>query len=341
MVQVRHRTFKKYSGPIIYGKSSPLDTQTKSHVRRAVIITEGVETGYRAGSIMAADGTAMTAGRGQHILVYPKELANEDFNAKDDQGGLGELICLIERKVHGPYVDNLFDAFNAEGWYLASGGQFRWLEEGRAKVKGRWVDHIPGDIVHGAVLRDTITPVGGKVPKTGERWKQARRWALLFHEVFVDQESFQVQLDFEIDHLIYRVNHYKFPFHPNRRKETVSQVVYGVPVGNLKIGDISEELDLAMCVFHSHTVNAPSIAFKKLRDVLGVTGFSAGYHRGTTVEIAFARELLKRLAKSKYGRWLDTIKNGRWDRTRETARKSGMWPTRFFRGQSPIMSANF
>lgn len=356
MVQVRHKVFRSYSGPIIYGKKVEPETHTENHAQRAIIITEGVETGYRVGSIMAADGTAMTAGRGQHILVYPRELANEDFNAKDDQGGLGQLLYKIEKeawhhaaKAHGPTpFDDLFNAFNQEGWYLAGDGLFRWLEDGRAKVKGRWMDHEAGDIIHGAVLRDTITPVGGKVPKTGEQWQQARRWALLFHEVFAHQETTQIQFDFEVDHLVDRVSLRKYGFHPNQRKETVSQVVYGsrgfrgpAPIGKLKVGKhITEELDLAMCVFHSHTVNAPSIAFRKLKETLEATGFRpmAG---NTQAEIAFARELLKRLAKAKYGRWNEDIEGGRWDRTRARARESGMWPTRFFRGQSPIMPVNF
>lgn len=343
MAQVRYKTHKSYSGPIIYGSKVEPDTQTDLHAKRAVIITEGVETGYRVGSIMAADGTAMTCGRGQHILVYPRELANEDFNAKDDQGGLGQLLRRIEVEAPSPQLEALYEAFKDEGWYVATDGQLRWLDLGRAKVAGRWVDHDAGDIIHGAVLRDTITPVGGKVPKKGERWQQARRWALLFHEVFAEESSLDVQLDFEVEHLAHRVGHRKFAFHPNQRKETVSQVVYGGrDVLELKVGrQITEELDLAMCVFHSHTVNAPSIAFRKLRDVLRSTGYDPKVHAGSLGEITFARRLLRALATAKYGRWNEDIEGGRWDRTRSRARESGMWPTRFFRGQSPIMPVNF
>lgn len=351
MVQVRHKTHKSYSGPIIYGKRVEPETCTKNHAQRAIIITEGVETGYRVGSIMAADGTAQTAGRGQHIMVYPRELANEDFNAKDDQGGLGLLLHRIERdawhhaaKYRGPTpFDDLFNALNQEGWYLSSDGLFRWLEDGRAKVKGRWMDHEAGDIVYGAVLRDTITPVGGKVPKTGEKWQRARRWALLFHAVFADPRTFEVQFNFEVEHLVNRVSLRKFAFHENRRKETVSQVVYGgADITKLKAGrDITEELDLAMCIFHSHTVNAPSIAYRKLRDVLKSTGYEPRVHRNSLAEKTLARRLLRALAKAKYGRWNEDIEGGRWERSRARARESRMWPTRFFRGQFPIMPVNF
>jgi len=348
MTIVRHRTHKSYSGPVIYGKKIPQDNvRTTSHCQRAVWLTEGVETEHRAGSIMAADGTGMTAGRGQHILVYPKELAHEDFNAKDDQGGLGKLLRRIEVKAPSSSLDILYGAFIAEGWHVASDGRFRWNEDGRVKVKGRWINCKAGDVVHGAVLRDTITPIGGKVPKTGRRWEQAKAWALLFHVVFSEPNSLEVQAAFEVNHLYHRMVSKKFAFRDNRRKETVSQVVYGgrqskTPIPHLQVGrDISEELDLAMCVFHSHTVNAPAIAFRRLRDTLKATGFNAPRDRGTNKEIVFARELLKRLAKTNYGRWLDSLKTGRWSRTRKTAMKSGLWPMRFFQGSSPIMPVKF
>jgi hypothetical protein len=343
MVQVRYKKVKGYSGPLIYGKAIP-PSPTKNHLERAVQLTEGVETGFRVGSIMAADGTAMTAGKGQHILVYPKELANEDFNALDDQGGLGELLHFIEVTAPSGELDLLYGEFVAEGWYVASDGKLRWHDDARVKVKGRWLDCKAGDVVHGAVLRDTITPVGGKVPKTGEQWETAKKWAILFHNVFAQESSFDPQATFETHHLVYRVATRKFSFRPGYRKETILQVVYGGPTDLLKLKagrDISDELDLAMCVFHSHTVNAPAIAFRRLRETIQATGYDAARHRGTAGEITFARELLKRLAKAKYGRWNESVDGGRWARTRAHARTSGQWPTKFFRGQNPVMPAKF
>lgn len=341
-MQVRYKQFKNYSGPVIYGKLHLPEFSDISHCGRAVILTEAVETGYRIGSIMAADGTGVTAGRGQHILVYPRELANEDFNPLNDQGGLGQLLQFLDVQAPSKELRHLFEKFKKEGWYLASDGKFRWLENTRIEVKGRWVDCKPGSVVHGAVLRDVVTPVGGRVPKKGERWDKAREWAVAFHKVFANPSSFQAQTDFEIGHLVDRICKRKFDFRAGHRKETILQVVYGGIA--LSCGDdlgMSEELDLAMCVFHAHTVNAPSIAFRKLRDALRVVRFDASKDRGTTVEPAFARELLKQLAQTDYGRWNENINGGRWARTRSCARKMGVWHPEFFKGQWAIMPLSF
>jgi hypothetical protein len=334
-VRVMHKRFRSYSGPAIYGAKLGAPPATVNHARRAVILTEAVETGRRVGSVFAADGTAMTAGRGQHILVYPKELANEDFDAKDDQGGLGKLLHTIEVCAPSPALERLFKAFKQEGWFLGRDGQLRWWGDGRAKVKGKWIPHSSGDIVHGAVLRDTITPLGGRVPSSGERWETAKRWALLFHETFKTKRSMDVQMDFEVEHLVYRTTTRRYQFLPNRRRATVEQVVYGHSTYLVNIAvprDITPQLDLAMCVFHSHTVNAPAIAYRKLAETIKATGFSALNHRrSSTMEVDFARELLRRLAKAKYARWNEDIENGRWARSRKRAMELGFWPPEFFR----------
>lgn len=346
MLQVRHKKFKSYSGPCIYGEQRKPDFSTKLHCERAVLLTEGVETGYRLGSIMAADGTGMTAGLGQHILVYPRELASEDFNAKDDQGGLGELLRHMEVHAATPALDKLWEAFIAEGWYVAQDGRLRWHDNARVKVSGRWMDCKAGDVVHGAILRDTITPVGGKVPKTGAQWEQSKQWAILFHEVFSDPGSLKSQFDFEVQHLVTRIGHRKYPFRPHRRPETMAQAVYGSTSNEgLVVGrDISAMLDLALGVFHSHTVNAPAIAYRKLQESIQATGYRPEQARGGTGEIALARDLLRRLATAHYGRWNEDIAQGRWARTRARARESGMWPGEFFRGvgsSTPIMPRKF
>jgi len=344
-VRVMHRSFRSFSGPAIYGVKLGAPSFTENHVKRAVLLTEAVETGRRSGSVFAADGTGMTAGRGQHILVYPKELANEDFNAKDDQGGLGSLLRNIEVCAPSKALERLFKAFWDEGWYLAQDGKIRWLGNGRSKVANRWVDHLSGDIVHGAVLRDTITPKGGKVPSKGERWDIAKEWALLFHSVFKTPKSMVVQMGFEVEHLLYRTSTRRFQFRQNRRRSTVEQEVYGTGsknVAELVVGsDITPQLDLAMCVFHSHTVNAPAIAYRKLRDAIRATGYQPSGMRGTRAEIAFAFELLRRLANAKYGRWNEDVEHGRWARSRARAREFGFWPREFFRqGPSGVMLAD-
>jgi len=318
----------------------------RSHVDRACWLTEGVETGHRVGSCFAADGTGMTIGRGQHILVYPKELANEDWDARDDQGGAGKLLRDIEINAadlgdpdYEPdhNIEALWSAFEAEGWYLAQDGFFRWRDAGRAKVKGRWTDHNAGDLVHGAVLRDAITPIGGKVPKTGERWEAAKRWAGLFYDLMSDERHFHCQWRFERNHLIDRVRTRKIQIDPRRRRQTIQQALYGpVLTENVVVNrDISPHLDLALCVLHSHSVNAPAVAYQKLVESLVATGYKAGDM--STSQVAFARDLLQRLARTKYGRWNEDIENGRWQRSRKRAMETGFWPAEFFRSPGGLM----
>ena len=337
--RVIHKKFRGYSGPVVYGEKLGDPTFSDEHIERVVLLTEAVETGRRAGSVFAADGTAMTGGRAQHILVYPRELANEDWNAKNDQGGLGSLLRLLEVEVGGEPVNALFRAFEIEGWYLAQDGQLRWLKSGRIKVANRWVDYSGGDVVYGAVLRDAITPKGGKVPSSGPEWETAKQWALLFHEVFQGDKSMEAQQRFEVMHLVDRIGTRKYQFFNNRRSATVAQVVYGPgDPSTLRVGrDISAHLDLAMCLFHSHSVNAPSVAFASLRDALRATGFTPA-DRGLAGEVSFARELLRRLANTSYGRWNDSIEGGRWNRSRKRAMEFGFWPEAFFRqGNDGIM----
>lgn len=349
MPRVMYKKFRTYSGPVIFG-GRPLDETTpiiRRHIDRAVYLTEAVETGRRRGSIFAADGTGMTGGRGQHILVYPKELANEDFDARDDQGGLGALLRRLEVEAPSPKLEKLWEAFRAEGWYLASDGKFRWLEQGRARVLRKQIDHSAGDLVHGAVLRDAITPpAAGRVPKSGEEWETAKRWALLFHGVLEGDRSMEVQWQFEVDHLVHRIRHRKYAFSATKRRSTVERVVYGSrpkPLEEIIAGqDITFELDLALCVFHSHTVNAPAIAYKKLRSVISEVGWRADYDFGDVdAEVLFARELLRALAKTRFGRWNQNIGGGRWERSRTKARLSGFWSKRLFSARTQgIMLAN-
>ena len=99
MPKVSYRKRKNYSGPLIAGTEpypAPSAERAGFHIDRAYWLTTRVETGGKFGAVMAYDGTGMTAGPDQHIAVYPKELANEDLNAADDQGSLWKLLRRLE-----------------------------------------------------------------------------------------------------------------------------------------------------------------------------------------------------------------------------------------------------
>ena len=83
------------------------------------------------------------------------------------------------------------------------------------------------------------------------------------------------------------------------------------------------EEDLAMCMYHSHSVNGPAPARTVLNNVL------KRRNRGED----FARLLIWSLGTKKFGRWI----THRYPRTRSKALQSGLWPRRFFVGKGAIM----
>jgi hypothetical protein len=310
--------FRAYRGPRIRGEEPyelPPDRRD-FHVDRAFWLTAKVETGARYGSVIAYDGTGMTAGLDQHIAVYPKELAHEDFNAADDQGGFWELLRRLET-VDGntgfqSRIAQLWVMLENEGWYLAQDGQLRYIMDGG---KGRF-KHQAGDIVFGKEIRDTLTPVRGKVVSK-DQMAQAAEWIKAVHLVFAHPDGFRAQAMFGIEHLVHRVK---------RRK--IGWAYGGREVTALRVGtNYDERDDLAMCMYQAHSVNAPAIANKALRRA----------RFGKSID---PRRLIRLLGNNKYGRWDDDIKGGRYQRTRLAARGSGLWPRTFFDGPKAIMPKN-
>lgn len=332
-MRVNHRSIGKYSGPVIYGTNAIKFPKNPLHVGRAYWLTGQTETGNKMGSVMMADGTAFTIGIDQHIAVYPKELASEDFNAADDQGGAWLLLATIE-VAHGP-ISRLWKALEGEGWYIAPDGSLRWIGNGEAKVRNRWMEHQGGDLVHGAVIRDTITPTGGIVARDSEEWWTAKKWAELFYFLTAHESTWVVQQQFGINHLIHRVRTRKLRLAEHRRKATMQQAVYGdTDVGSIHLRTtIGNELDLALCIFHSYTVNAPSVAFKILERSIISTGWHPSNMGKEAYTIPFARDLLHRIKMSKYGRW-----DKRWVRTRKAAMDVGWWPDELFKRPTGIMT---
>jgi hypothetical protein len=332
-MKINHRTIGKYSGPVIYGTEvvEPL-TALQGHAGRAFWLTGQVETGNRLGSVMMADGTGFTIGIDQHIAVYPRELAAEDFNAEDDQGGAWALLAALE-VAHAP-VRMLWEAFEQRGWYVAPDGTLRWISGGKHKVKNRLLHHKGGDLVHGAVIRDAVTPKGGRVVKVCQK-EQAREWAAMLHELTSAPSSRSVQVDFGIKHLCHRVRTRKLRLAEHRRRVTFQQAVYGSDhdVSVVTVEHLGEPLDLALCVFHSYTVNAPSVAFRLIQESIRSLGWSSAWLEDDTARNNFALNLLTRIKAEKYGRW-----DKRWARTRKAAMAVGWWDGALFRRPTGIMT---
>ena len=328
-----------------------LSADTSSHVKRAFWLTTKVETGAKYGAIMMADGTAMTAGLDQHIAVYPKELAKEDYNAKNDQGSLWQLlrrlgtvddsadVTAVGGRRYGDCLQVIWDALKRNGYYLAQDGTLRYLGLGQSLIDRRWVDRKPGDLVFGSDIREMFTPGGGQVPKKDSAWAKAAWWASAFHELFAHPLAHRAQVDFGIEHLVHRTRQRRSWKYGTSRLASVQDIAYRVDITATRTGPdmagpeyMGPEYDLAMCMYHSHSVNAPAIANRCLDRALKTCGIVS-----PPVRPIFAKQLIKLLGTSSYGRWDDDIKFGRYQRTRSAARMSGLWPRSLFDGPDAIM----
>lgn len=309
---------KSYSGPWVSGTvpiPPPTGDRAAYHVDRSYWLTAKVESGAKFGAVVMYDGTAATCGPDQHIAVYPKELSDEDYNAADDQGGLWKLLRRLETVQGGAefeaVTEALFAKLRARGWYLSQDGVVRYAQDGEADVRGRKIVVKAGDLVHGANLRDELTPAGGKVPTAGDQWEKSKAWALAFHRLFVHPDGHKAQIEFGKEHLVER----------SRRRQLAPYTSREITA--LRVGDgWSEDLDLAMCIYQSNSVNAPAIAVRALASV------------GQAVP---ARALIRALGNNAYGRWDDDIPGGRYQRTRDAARASGLWSPSLFEGPSAVM----
>ena len=334
MARIVYKKIKDYSGFIVYGDQCFERLNNSSHFERAVQLTAIVETGDRRGSIMAADGTAVTAGRCQHVLVYPRELSCEDFDPTDDQGSLAELLCIMVREIDdNSIILPLIEAFRDAG-FVCDGDRIRHISEGQVTVEGKTIPYKENQVVNGSILRTKLTAEFGKVPKGGKIHSKARKWVELFHDLFAHSDTQEIQTRFEVESLKKRIEKTRVALSPKRRPISLTEIFYQGSSDFVFVWEngntgLSPELDLALCVFHSHSVNAPSKARRELQHVIQNQGMIP-QDFGTYKEVRFARALLKHLAGVNYGRWNEQISGGRWARTRKAAMSMECWPKEFF-----------
>lgn len=292
-----------------------------------------VETGGMYGAIVGYDGTGITAGLDQHIAVYPKELAHEDYNAEDDQGSLWKLLRRLEvvdgSESYNRAITDLWVKLMEESWYIAQDGVLRYDDDGAYVFPdGTEKTITAGDPVFGAHIRNVLSPPHGTVPEDGPDWEQAREIATLVHNVMVHPDGFKAQMEFGKEHLVERTKVRRARVKKKSHWYKVVEAGYGGrEVTSLVLGrNWDEETDLALCVYQSHSVNAPAIANRLL-----VQAWLDQPGEG------FPRRLIQLLGTSTYGRWDDDIKYGRYQRTRRAAMDSGLWSQSLFVGSNTIM----
>ena len=307
--KVKWRRWKRFSGPLIYGSKAMSVPKNTNHMDRVALLTSLVESGGRLGTVMSYDGTGMTAGLIQCIAVLPKAL--DSFSASNSPGrGQGSLWPLVER-INNKYPEvtaRLNEEFN---------DILRW------EIKGGKVVHLGStNPVNARDLRNELSPIHGVVPKHGEHWDSAKGWALIFHEIFSDPRTFNLQVNEARRHFIHFRTRAWGPLH----RETVNSLVYErIPC------DFHEDdpLDLAMALFFSFSVNAPRPALQILWKVFKHTVPDGKIHHQEE-RWRLAHNLISEFSKSTYGNW-----ERRYQRTKDAARD--IWPSHHFGGADAIM----
>lgn len=300
---VDHVKFRRYAGCRIKDSYTKFDKPAgMDHLDRALYLTSLVEVGGKFGLVQSYDGAGMSCGLEHKIALYPR-------NKK--QGSLWGMLAEIRAAVAPcscPELGELMSALTNVGWTLDAAGVLRHADTGRE--------------VGGNDIRNEFTPPNGKVPKTGPEWEQAKRWIELWHGVFAHPATFQVQIESARKGLLKH----------NRKGElSAYKAACGLHPTVLKARfNITEEQDLAMCMYHAHSVNAPAIARKCL---------TASRPDATP---QWPKRLIRTLGLRDFARWKDNRRgNNRYDRTRVLAMKSGLWEARLFEGPQAIMPKNF
>lgn len=297
--KVCFRQIGSYSGPVIHGTDPAFGappSMTDNHLLRAFWLTSMVESGGFLGTVMMADGTGATAGLEQMIAVYPRNMK--------EQGPLFKLLNRIDMIVPVPYYLD----FAHYGWRLS--------EDGVLRDKN-------GTMVPPEKIRDTFTPMSGKVAKKGKNWSAAKAWAISFHQLFSLEQTRDTQVRCGIEHLTKFAKRYKSK---RTNRKSIEETCYGGEVQNPQVFADCPEVDLALCMWWNYKTNAPNPALSALNT-------SRLSFPPTEQPVQFAHNLLNRLRASRYGRW----GTNRYDRSRKHA--MGVWPKNLFEGDGAIMPA--
>lgn len=278
----RRVTYKQWAGISIVGSDDwNISPNTSEHMERAAWLTATIETGAKFGTVQSYDGAAMSAGIEHKIAIYPKTMEQ------------GSLWGLLQKLPDCPAVQALETALAQVGWYVDARGVLRKKASGAA--------------VTAAEIREEFTPPGGTVPNSGPAYQKAVRWASLWSAAFSDLTTYRVQINEAKRSLLLS--------HKGVESQVYKTYANLEDASAATTGNIAPELDLAMCFYHSFSVNAPTKARKVLEDAL------AG---NPTCEV-FCKKLIRLLGTSSYGNW-----KARYSRTRTKAKNSGLWDADLF-----------
>jgi len=321
---MRRIKFGKYAGLRIRGGIARALPEA-THLDRAEWLTSMVESDGMYGSVFSADGTGMTASIGQLIAVYPRML--DDNIKRNDQGPLWKFLWRLgtasNPNLPQEYV-TIMDRLYRIGWHLSPDGKLY---------------EVDGSLVTGKQIRHELTgAANGVMPQEGKDRMRAEWWATSFHNLFAAHATFKAQHNFTKEHFAKRAARVPLRFCLDKHPTLVEAVYAGRPLSTAAF-PVNSPIDLAMAMYWSHSVNAPGKALRVICKALNRATMTPHIIIDDVTEDVFAVHLIKALAKTKYGRWHWTVKNGRYQRTRKAAKK--VWPARFFTKADALMPKSF
>jgi hypothetical protein len=288
-------TYKQWAGIVIKGSTKWEATSVKreNHLEKAAWLTACVEGGGVFGSVQSYDGCGMSAGLEHCIGLLPRSM---------EPGSLWGLLSKIDEALPdtSPTWIRMKNALGNVGWYLDTKGVLRKKDTGAA--------------VTGQEIRNELSPVAGVVPESGPDFEKAVRWAETFNKLFEDPATFACQIRQTKNGLLESHKILENTVYSRYCKiENASAALVGT--------NISNELDLAMCIYHSFSVNAPSKARSVLEALLG-----QGHG-----PLDFSKLLVKNLGTNSYANWKE-----RYSRTRKYAKESGLFEESLFTSVAPV-----
>jgi len=284
VIQARRVTFRSFAGISIVGdvKWDPSTIHKENHLDKATWLTSAVEVGAKFGTVQSYDGAGISCGIDQKIALFPKTM---------QQGELWPFLLKIEQGIpsNNPNLVALLNEFTHAGWYFDTRGVIRHKNTGTP--------------VTGAELRNEFAPLNGMVPESGPLYDKAVKWATIWHNLMSDPATFSVQIrETKNDLLTSQKDLESQVYKRYCNIDDASAAVVGV--------NITPELDLAMCVYHSFSVNAPGKARQVLMDVLA----------RNLGPLDFAKQLVKGLGTNSYANWRE-----RYARTRTFIQTCGLF----------------
>lgn len=304
-MQTKWVTYKKYSGFVVRG-GPPIGNPVNStmHTDRAVYLAGQLEAGAW-GTVQGYDGCAISGGILHNIAVSPADLSQGTFFAL-----LRE--CIAREKLA---TSEVVDALSKVGWKVAQDGNLRVISTGA--------------LVSGSAIRLELSgSATGNVLKTGPDSLRAKAWAERFFRLFSNPATFAAQSDYAAAWLAGGNKGNELDFYARFMLRPIDSII------GLRADAMPAEIELAMCVYHAFSVNAPGTAKGVLSPISDKV-----QKLSNPAPAVFAAQLIRALGKKQYGNWMDSPGDGsnRYDKTRKAVwARSDLWDKTLAKQLMPV-----